>query len=310
VTNDGGGSHDHADGFPRIAHATSHSQHTPEELHAMLSPSSEFKEKYPNLPSEPFDLRLLRHDPEFVFQHIYGFHPALNGSCKFMKGIQAMTLSKKCGEKDWSTEDYVASAQEAERRRGRQAWGGIVPATLLSETKSDGDQDKPRPSPNAVIGLQLKSEARAAREMMDCFLPMEWASSPRREVDVEQHKQRTDSNAVIGVQLKNEARAAREMMDCFLPNEWDSQTLFNANCQSTSDPPEPKKKKLRIRLSIKRPKDVEGRDEKSDAQCDDRSSQVGCSLILPNSDVMHADGDISVPGQVSVVSTEDDTYIC
>ena len=127
-----------------------HDSRTPSESHSVLTPKPDQLERYPGLPTEPFDLDLLQREATFVKQHISdcgvdfaksNFVKGLTEMEKEWKKIQKVqnkkTSDKKAGVDDEF--DYLASAKAAEKRSGRKPWG-----CLKARGGSDDDDEVPR----------------------------------------------------------------------------------------------------------------------------------------------------------------------
>jgi hypothetical protein len=111
-----------------------HDSRTPSESYNVLSPTPGHLERHPELPTEPFDMELLRREATFVKQHIQDCGVGFSKS-KFVKGLTEMEKErkkthkhkKKGGDrKDDDEFDYLASAEAAEKRSGRRPWGSLI----------------------------------------------------------------------------------------------------------------------------------------------------------------------------------------
>ena len=138
-----------------------HDSRTPSESHSVLTPKPEQLERYPMLPTEPFDLDLLMREATFVKQHISDCGVDFAKS-NFIKGLTEMEkewkkIQKKAGgRKDIDDFDYLASAKAAEKRSGRRPWG-----CLIARGGSDDDDEVPRI--NRLVEIKVE-ESRVPAE--------------------------------------------------------------------------------------------------------------------------------------------------
>ena len=129
-----------------------HCSRTPEESHSLLSPTPEQKEKYPDLPQEPFDLSLLRREAGCIRRHLVGLDTEyLTSQCEFMKGLRNTEINFKKASKQadqWTREpiDYASSALAAEARGCRRPWGDLIPGCISI------------PCPNRLLELDVPTD--------------------------------------------------------------------------------------------------------------------------------------------------------
>ena len=106
-----------------------HDSRTPSESLNVLTPSPGQLERHPMLPTEPFDMELLRREATFVKQHIQDCGVGFAKS-NFVKGLTEMEKEWKKTHKDKKKGggefDYLASAEAAEKRSGRRPWGSLI----------------------------------------------------------------------------------------------------------------------------------------------------------------------------------------
>ena len=102
-----------------------HIKRKPAELFVLLSsPNEDFYRRHsPNniYPKIPFDLALIETYPEFCRSHLKDFHPLLTKNSAFIKGLDALMKIKV--RKKWTPTELQASAEAAEERSQRNAWG-------------------------------------------------------------------------------------------------------------------------------------------------------------------------------------------
>jgi len=124
-----------------------HDSRTPSESHCVLTPKPHQLDRYPFLPTEPFDLNLLQREATFVKQHIQDCGVDFAKS-DFVRGLVEMEKewkriqkdnTKTSGKNDTDDFDYLASAKAAEKRSGRKPWGCLIPLG-----GSDDDDEVPR----------------------------------------------------------------------------------------------------------------------------------------------------------------------
>ena len=145
-----------------------HDSRTPSESHSVLTPKPEQLERYPGLPTEPFDLDLLQREATFVKQHISDCGVDFAKS-NFVKGLTEMekewkriqkSPKKKTGDKKEDVDDefdYLASAKAAGKRSGRKPWGCLV-ARGGSE---DGDEV---PRINRLVEIKVEESRTPERK--------------------------------------------------------------------------------------------------------------------------------------------------
>jgi hypothetical protein len=102
-----------------------HIKRKPADLYALLSsPNDDFYRRHsPNnmFPKIPFDLDLVETHPEFCRTHLKDFHPKLTSNSVFIKGLDALMKIKV--RRQWTPTQLQASAEAAEERSQRNAWG-------------------------------------------------------------------------------------------------------------------------------------------------------------------------------------------
>ena len=102
-----------------------HIKRKPADLFALLSsPNDDFYRRHsPNnmFPKTPFDLDLVETHPEFCRTHLKDFHPKLTSNSVFIKGLDALMKIKV--RRQWTPAQLQASAEAAEERSQRNAWG-------------------------------------------------------------------------------------------------------------------------------------------------------------------------------------------
>ena len=136
-----------------------HDSRTPSESHNVLSPNAGQLERHPMLPTEPFDMELLRREATFVKQHIQDCGVGFAKS-NFVKGLTDMEKEWKKTHKDKKKGggefDYLASAKAAEKRSGRRPWGSLI-------TYRGGSHDEV-PRINRLVEIKV-DESQNAEEM-------------------------------------------------------------------------------------------------------------------------------------------------
>ena len=167
----GDGDGDGGDGEEEANYVPIHAVRTPAAIHALLSPTPEILAQHNTseepLNSEPFDLELLRECPGFVRRHLAAMHPLLDGDSVFMSELEAMEAARQPSKTDsndagndddvkWSDEGYLRSAEGAEKRGRRTAWGDLI--------SGEGEGGGSRVRPNRLIDIEIQRASEQAPE--------------------------------------------------------------------------------------------------------------------------------------------------